>query len=65
MTLFVPPVYSSEVYSIMDALWFWTFKIPRLSSALEDSPVVNKYPRTKIQELEDACYLVVDINLLV
>ena len=42
---------------------FWTFKMPRLSSGVDYSPVVNKSkPRTKLQQLEDACYLVIGTN---
>ena len=41
-------------------------KLPRLCSGVEDSPVVNnsriEEPRTKLQQLEDACYLVVATN---
>ena len=43
---------------------FWTFKMPRLSSGVDYSPVVNnsRIEWTKLHQLEDACYLVVGTN---
>ena len=76
MGVFVPPIskltcmHQRSTLVHVCPLWtlscsrFWTFKMPKLSSGVDYSPVVNnsRIEWTKLHQLEDACYLVVGTN---
>ena len=76
MAVLMPPTYKStcmhrrstgEVYYMSGHYGCSVaLKMPRLCCGVKDSPVVNNsrigWPRTKLQQLDGACYLVVGTN---